>query len=64
MKLGRSQHRSVQIRNGALIVGNYFAPEIFKTDHTFSFVSPCPIKAIKFGFTNKNDSEVYLYSQD
>ena len=64
MQLGRSLHRSVQIRNGALIVGNYYATEIFKTDHTFEYVSPCPIKAIKFGFTNKNDSQVYLYSQE
>ena len=50
------------MENCTLIAGYHFETEIFKDDQTFHFVSPCPMKALEFGFANKNNNQVYLYS--
>ena len=56
-------HRTAQLGENTLIVGEYLKSEIFRENKKFEFVKPCPIKALDFGFSNKNEIEAYLYSQ-
>ena len=55
MKWSRSQHRTINIRNTAFIVGYILETEIFKADRTFHIAAECPIKAFEFGLSKKDD---------
>ena len=58
-------HRTAQLGENTLVVGVYLKSEIFKANNKkFEFVNPCPIEALDFGFSNKNEVEVYLYSEN
>ena len=43
-------HRTAQLGENTLIVGEYFDSEIFKANKKFEYVKECPIQALDFGF--------------
>ena len=55
MKWGRSQHRTINIGNTTFIFGDILETEIFKADRTFHIAAKCPIKALEFGLSKKED---------